>query len=328
MKTQTIALIGLNRQTVSIGLALKQSSFTATIFGYDDDRALSQIAKDDLKAIDKTEWNLGNLVSRADILLLAAPADQHEPLLATIGQAMQAHAVLLDLSTQKQLGQTWAAEHLARGHYVGVAPILSAAMMEDGRSDIRHATADAFRQSVWCVMPSAESEPDAVETAVQFGRLLGATPYFLEAAEFDKLIQGVTLLPGLVAAGLFAALHKAEGWADLQRVAGQPFALLTQPVALAAETAVLANQHKSATLRWLDAFITEMQQLRQLVDETDVDILRAVLNDQQVARESWLRLRQKNDWADEARLPDIPTRSFMEQMLGGLAPKREKNDDE
>ena len=54
MKAQTVTLIGLNRTTISIGLALQASPLELVVVEYDADSARVQEAKE-LGAIDKSE---------------------------------------------------------------------------------------------------------------------------------------------------------------------------------------------------------------------------------------------------------------------------------
>lgn len=326
MKTQTITIIGLDRIGASIGLALKKSALAVTLVGHDTDVAKSKLAKEVVQAIDQAEWNLVSAARRADILVIASPAADLESILQAIGTELQAHTLVLDFSGLKRRGLTLAEQHMRQGHYVGAVPILAADYLADGRSDPTAATPDLFRNSAFCLMPSPNAEPQAVETAVNFGLLLGALPYFIDPAEYDSLVQGSDTLPGLVSLAMFNTLQKATGWRDMLRFAGLPFTLMTLPLANERDIPLHALNNPQATLRWLDALLDELKTVRRLVAEENEELLSAYAEQLASEREKWLQARQKNDW-DERRSPPIRPRTMSEHLFGGLARRGEDKDE-
>lgn len=329
MKAQTVTIVGMNRAGISIALALKAAAVGLTIVGHDRYRELAQQAKDELQAIDRAEWNLVNAAAAADILVLAVPLVELETTLAVIGDQLQPHTLVLDLSVLKGQSLRWADQHLQRGHYVGVVPVLAAAHLNDGRDEAHAATPTLFQNSIFCLMPSVHADPQAVDTAVNFGRLLGATPYFLDPAEYDSLAQGVETLPGLAAAAVFGAVKKATGWRDMLRFANSSFALATQPLQAGTDLTSLALNDKAATLRWLDALLQELADLRRLIQDGDRDMIDLALGNVLVQRERWLKERAANDW-DEGVETQVDRPSVGDQFLGGWLGsklKREKRDE-
>ena len=325
MKTQTITIIGLDRVGASIGLALKNSSLGVTVIGHDSDAAKGKIAKETVRAIDKAEWNLINAAHKADILVITTPTPELESILQVIGSEIQPHTLVLDFSNLKRLGLDLAARHLHQGHYVGAVPVLAAPFLTDGRSETTTATPDLFKNSAFCLMPSPNADPQAVETAVNFGLLLGALPYFVNPDEYDSLVQGSETLPSLVAIAMFNALQQATGWRDMLRFASLPFALMTLPLQNDREIPLVALQNKQATLRWLDAMMEEMKTVRRLVDEENDELLSAFTMQLASEREKWLTARQKNDW-DERKSPPIRPRTMSQHLFGGLARQDESDE--
>lgn len=324
MKAQTVTIIGLDRFGASIGLALKQSPLQLTIVGNDGDGRRTRAAEA-AGAIDSSKRNLGSAAAAADILILTVPFVELEGTLRIVGDAVQEHTLVIDLSSLKGPGSTWAKQFMKQGHYVGASLVLSASSLADGRTDTELADAALFQNSVMCLMPSVDVEAAAVETAVNFGRLLGASPYFVDIAEYDNLIQGTETLPGLIAAATFGAVHKAGGWRDMLRFAGLPFALTTLSLADGENTARLALNNKEATLRWLNALIEEMQQVRQWVYEGEEELLAARLESLMLERDRWLHERTKNDWL-EVKEPDLGPTGFSGHLFGGLTNIRGKKE--
>jgi len=326
MKTQTITIIGLDRMGASVGLALKNSSLEATVIGHDADAAKGTVAKETVLAIDQVEWNLVKAARKADILVITTPIAELESILQVIGSELQPHTLVLDFSSLKRQGLDWAEQHLYQGHYVGAMPILAAPYLADGRSDPSTATPDLFKNSAFCLMPSPHADPQAVETAVNFGLLLGALPYFVDPDEYDSLVQGSETLPGLVSLALFNTMQKATGWRDMLRFAGLPFALMTRPLQNEQDIPLHGLQNRAATLRWLDAMMDELKAVRRLIYEENDEVLTALTEQVATEREKWVNARQKNDW-DERRSPPIRPRTMSQHLFGGFA-RRGEDDDE
>jgi prephenate dehydrogenase len=326
MKTQTIAIIGLGREGSSVGLALKQSFPSLRFIGHDPERKVAEASKN-LGAVDKVEWNLLNACAQADIIVLNVPLADLKDTLRNIGGDVQEHALILDMGLLKSAGLKWADEFVQRGHYVGVRPILAADFLADGRSSLAAASPDMYRNSVFCLMPSVHADPQAVETAVNVGLALGASPYFLDATEFDNLVQGVETTPRLLAAAMFSVLHKAAGWRDILRFAGLPFSLSTLALESDREIAHLVHHDKEATMRWLDSLITELQEIRRWVYHEEEEVLGAMLENLSIERDKWVLNRRDNDWV-EVKTPDLEMPSMGQQLFGGLAGRRPRKDED
>ena len=318
MKTQNITIIGLRRTGASVALALKASSLEVTLIGHDSYPALNKQALES-GAVDKAESNLIRAASAADILVLAMPSVQLEETLRVIGEDLQEHTLVIDLTALKGPGLKLSERYLQKGHYIGARLIFSASTFSDGLADADKARPDLFNNSVFCLMPGAETDPAAVDTAVNFGRLLGASPYFVDPLEFDNLAQGVETMPGLLAASIFASINKTAGWRDILRFADLPFAAATMPLDTEAdELTHLALNDKLATLRWIDALMAEINVLRHLIYEENAEVLTAYLTDMTESRARWLQERSENDWL-EIKDPPVEAPGIGQRYLGGLA---------
>jgi prephenate dehydrogenase len=323
MKTQTVTIIGLDRTGGSIGMALHASDLGLNVVGHDKDRAARSQAEE-MGAIDRGSWNLVNAASEADILVLTVHFSELRDTLRAIGGALREHTLVIDLSALKGPGLRWAEEYFEQGHYIGARPVLAASMLEDDRTGIEAARADLFQESVFCIMASPKADPKAVETAVNFGRILGATPFFLDVNEYDSLVQGVETAPGLLAAALFQAVSRTSGWRDILRFAGSSFAQATMAMDNLDLAALIAND-RDASLRWVDAILTELREVRRVVAEADVERMALIFEDLAIKRDTWLEERRKNDWTEESRA-DYGDFSMRTIMLGGYLGRGEKGD--
>lgn len=310
MKTETITIIGLGRTGVSVGLALQKADLGVTIAGWDEERSTLKEAQE-AGAIDRGEGSLARAAASADILILAVPVQTVEKVLHVIGDQVREHVLVLDLSGLKGASQALAQKYLRQGHFVGAAPVLAAEALKG----VPGARADLFQNSVFCLMPAPDADPQAVETAVNVGAILGAQPFFLDPAEYDSLMQGVQTVPGLLAAAMFRAITQAAGWRDMLRFAGKPFVQATAALEDGEEVAHLALHDQPATLRWLDALLVQIQEVREWVAEGDEERLAAILQQLDLERDKWLHERAENDW-EEIRAPEVNPVSFRQQMLG------------
>jgi hypothetical protein len=84
--------------------------------------------------------------------------------------------------------------------------------------------------------------------------------------------------------------------------------------------------NKEATLRWLNALIDEMQEVRQWVFDGEEELLEIKMDALFKERERWLGERAKNDWLEE-KGPDLDSVSFTGHLFGGLTRIRGKKED-
>lgn len=321
METNTITIVGMRRTGTSIALALKESALGFSLIGHDSDSDLLR-EKTVAQAVDRVEADLIKACTPADIIVLAMPMEELQATLNLIGDRIQSHTLVIDLTALKEPGILLAKEHLSNGHYIGARPIFGASTFTDLKTGPDSARADLFQNSVFCVMPSADTDPKAVETAVKFGQLLGAKPYFVDPLEYDLLALGSETMPGLAAVALFRSTTNSTGWRDILRFADLPFAVGTQPMDINTEDlAYLLLNDRAATLRSLDSLMAQFTEIRRYLQEAEPELLAAYLSEMNLARQRWLKERSINDW-DEAGMENVEIPSIGEHFLGGFASKR------
>jgi prephenate dehydrogenase len=324
MQTNTITIVGMRRTGISIALALQQGPMDFTLIGHDSDaNLLHETAV--TKAVDRVEADLIKACTPADIIVLAMPSLELEATLNLIGDRIQAHTLIIDLTALKGPGIRLAREHLKDGHYIGARPVFAAGTFTNLETDLNSARADLFNDSVFCVMPSSEADPKVVETAVRFGELLGSKPYFVDPLEYDQLAFGSETIPGVAAAALFSAVTSSMGWRDVLRFADIPFAVGTQPLDIDTEDlAYLLLSDRAAAIRSLDNYLTKLNDIRRILKEGDPELLAVYLMDLNLSRLKWLRERSENNW-DEMHSEDFEVPSLSQHFLGGLASKRKES---
>jgi prephenate dehydrogenase len=319
MSDFTIAIIGAGVIGTSMGLALKQQKEAMRILGHDKDLTIAQ-AGVKKEAFDKADWNLVNACEKADLIILAIPVTGIRATLEAIGPYLKQGAVVTDTATTKQPVLAWAAELLPEQvHFVGGDPVVHAA-----GAGHENAAADLFREKLYCLTPAATANEQAVQLVVGLVSLLGADPFFMDAAEHDSLMTAVGHLPALLGAALINTLAGRPSWRELRKLAGGPFEQVTggavgDPDAIA--ESLLANH--DSLVHWLDAYLAHLNDLRALLvaGEESAEPLAQTLDKAVVTRQDWLKEYQAGRFIEpELITQKIEKPSLMRQLIGMRRP--------
>ena len=267
-----IAIIGLGYVGGSIGMGLRAAKLRDTeIVGFDDWRSARNAAgKQD--AVDKVVGNPREAVDGAGLVVLATPPAATAELLEEIAPSLGRGAAVTDTAASKTQIQAWASQHLPTGvSFVGGHPMAGDA----SAFGIDNASPDLFQGRRWFVSPSPTASDSAVKSVLGMVRELGATPHFLEAAEHDYVMAGVSHLPLVVSSALFTMLRSSDGWPDFGRAAGDTFRAMTafnsgDP----SMTTEIAVTNKEQVQHWIDRLVVELSRVRELLDEPEEEVFR------------------------------------------------------
>ncbi len=272
VRVARIAIIGLGYIGGSIGLGLRAAKLRNTeIVGFDDWRAARNAAgKQDV--VDRIVNSPRDAVDGAGLVILATPPAATSELLQEIAPGLGRGAAVTDTAASKVKVGEWAEQHLPRGvSFIGGHPMAGDA----SAYGIDSASADLFQGKRWFVSPSATASESAVKSVLGMVRELGAQPHFLDAAEHDYVMAGVSHLPLMVSSALFTMLRSSDGWPDLGRAAGDTFRSMTAfnsgDPSLTTEIAVT---NKEQVQHWIDRFVLELNRVRNLLDEEEEDVFR------------------------------------------------------
>ena len=327
MAKPKITIIGLGVIGASFGLGLQREPGNFDIVGHDRDAERNARARD-LKAVQRTDWNLHNAAEGAELILLNLSLSELEETLPHIREDLRPETLLFAVTNVMQPTIDLAAKHLApETHFVVGHPILT------GIGSPLTARADLFDEVTFGLAPGHHTDPSAVQLASDFVERLGAKPLFVDPQEHDGIIAGVEHLPQLLAAMLMHASAKSPGWREARRLAGRTFAQATELDGNAKELlgAFLSN---SANLRQrIDQLQEELATWRALLDATpagdEKHPLQPILEQVVEQRQVWEAQAFLKRWDDPATPPSqAPTegRSMFRQMffgnLGGRAKDR------
>lgn len=278
-----VTIVGLGLVGTSIGLALKAAAPEIAIMGHDPDVALSKRARK-LGAIDTSHWNLISACESADLVLLDLSLEELEGTLSALRGELKEQAVVVETTPVKR-----PVPDLARclgpdsTRFVGgfvVSPRLLAQS---------EPSAELLRGARFHLVSSSSVSPGALATASNLAEAVGAEPHFISAAEHDGLVAAMAQLPVLGALAMVSVLGAEPGHRDRKSSAGGEFAavssILSDSLACSAG-ALLANADN--LLHWLDVYVGQLDELRDLLSERDSRALSEKLAEAIRTCDEWL----------------------------------------
>jgi len=274
-----ISIIGLGLIGGSLGLALKGK---AEVIGYTR-RAETLSFALQLGAIGRGTMTLAEAVTGAEVIILATPILTIKEMLAQLAPLLEEGVVVTDTASTKVEVMNRAKEFLPQGvSFIGGHPM--AGKEEWG---IKAATADLFRGATYCLTPSPQSPPQAIDKVVSIVREIGAIPLFMEAEEHEFLVAGISHLPLILSAALVSITAKNPSWAKMSQLAASGYRDLTR---LASGNPGMGGEicltNKTNISFWLEGFIQELRNFLQYLKEDKMEV---VLNQVWEVREGWLK---------------------------------------
>ena len=330
---QRVAIVGLGLIGGSIGLGLKawaatqgsEEKLPLYVVGFDTDLEQQSYAKK-IGAVDRTEWRLPDAVANADLIVLCTPVRAIREIFQDIAPHLKAGAVVTDVASTKANVLQWADAALADSvSFVGGHPMAGKALSIEG------AEAGLFKGATWCVTPSVKAADPAVRTVLGLVAALGGEPYFVDPAEHDAYVAGVSHLPFVVSSALMNVLSRDDSWRDMKTITAGGFRDMTR---LSAGSAAMHRDivmtNRDAVLRWIDQFQGELGKLRATVAEGDGEEAEGRLTDffehARDARAEWATQTTREGELLQQTGQDLSSETFGDQMgrmvIGGFFKKR------
>ena len=287
MSQPTIAIIGLGLIGGSIGLALRKAEPSFEIVGHDKDTSVSKKAHK-LGAIEKEERNLISAIEDAELVIIATPAMAIREILEVTAPYLKPDCVITDTATVKGEVLRWADELLPETvHFVGGDPMVS-----KDETGIDAATPDLFIGCTYCVVPSTNAHPAAIEFVTSMVQTLGAEPFFLDAAEHDGQVAGIEHLPLMLATALLMTTTQTSAWRDMSRLPSRTFWRSTHLASADPTTyrdILLANKENIS--RWIDLYVDSLEDLQDKLVAADAEMWEDLFTELIDTRSRWLEGR-------------------------------------
>ena len=310
MDFKQVAIIGTDCISVSIALGLKAQEESLQIVGYDADTVAADLARA-RGAFDRVERKPGRACQDADLVIVAVPLTAIRETFAAIAPHLQPGCLVTDTARLKAPVMHWADELLPESvFFVGGHPVLNPAIVGLEPSEgLDAASADLLKGALYCLTALARTSGAVTDTFARLVKSLEAHPFFIDVTEHDGLQAGVEGLPDLLGIALLRATVDTPGWQEMRKLACYRFAAATGTTDDIHErhTAVFLNR-QNVLLR-LNALLSELVRLRDLLTHDDAEGLEAVFVAAVEGRKRWIDGREQGMWGREGGVStkQVPT---------------------
>ncbi|SDS79576.1 bifunctional prephenate dehydrogenase/3-phosphoshikimate 1-carboxyvinyltransferase [Pseudomonas oryzae] len=308
-----LVVVGLGLIGGSFAKGLRDRGLCREVVGVDLDAESRRLAVQ-LGVVDRCESELAAACVGADAIMLAVPIIAMEKVLAQLATFELGDAVLTDVGSAK--GNVVRAARAAFGarvaRFVPGHPIAGSE-----KSGVEAANGKLYRRHKVILTPLAETDASALALVDRLWRALDADVEHMSVEHHDEVLAATSHLPHLLAFGLVDSLaHQSEnleifryaagGFRDFTRIAG------SDPVMW--HDIFLAN--REAVLRILDRFRSDLDVLREAIDQGDGHHLLGVFTRARVAREHFSKILAQRAYVDAMHSNDL---IFLAQPGGSLS---------
>ena len=133
-------------------------------------------------------------------------------------------------------------------------------------SGVESADADLFQGRIYCLTPTAHTRPVAINKVSALIEALGARVRFLEPAEHDGQVAGISHLPFVASIALMNTVAEGPAWGDAAMLAAGGFRDMSRLAAGNPEMyRDICLTNGEALTRWLNEYITTLSALRDRI---------------------------------------------------------------
>ncbi|MGD1994381.1 MAG: prephenate dehydrogenase [Anaerolineae bacterium] len=300
MDLKRVAIIGADCISVSIALGLKAQNDPPEIAGSDAELATANRARS-MGGFDRVERKPGWACQDADLVIVAEPLSSLPEIFAAIAPHLQPGCLVTDTAYLKAPVMRWAEELLPDDvFFVGGHPVPNPIMVgPDPLADVEAASAELLREALYCFTPPIGTSGAVIGAFTGLAEMLEAQPFFIDVTEHDGLQAGVEGLPDLLAIALLRATVDTPGWQEMRKFASHRFATATAATSGAYERAIAVSLNREHILRRLNALLSELVHLRDLLTEDDPEALEEAFVETAEGWARWVEEREQGLWIRE-----------------------------
>jgi prephenate dehydrogenase len=282
----TISIVGTGLIGTSLALAIKNSNLQVDVIGTDYDQSARSGAQKS-GAFKKVEPNLSSAIRGADVVIYAIPVMAMREMMEASVNDFEEGCVVTDVGSSKKVVIEWADAILPkRVSFVGGHPMAGKEV-----SGPTNADGDLFKGKAYCIIPSDTAEKSAVSSVTTLAESIGAKPFFIGVDEHDSFVAAASHLPFMMSVALMGTASKSANWEDIAQLASSGFAGLSR---LASGDPIMHRDicvsNPKPIVAWMDAYIREMYDLRNMLaneDGPDPKAVHQVFVDAMEARARW-----------------------------------------
>ncbi len=276
----TILIIGVGLIGGSLAKAIKKNRLANHVWGVSRKQAnLTQAKK--LGVIDAGSTRLEDWVSKADLIVLAAPISQILPLAQKVALLKSKECMVTDVSSVKG-ALVATCDTLFKGMFVGGHP-----MAGSDQSGVAFANAELFKGAVCILTPTQKTKKQAEQKVAQLWRAVGARVTQMSPEKHDTVTAQISHLPHLLSTALVQSLNCGKnrageflpfaggGFRDMSRIAGSDPELWAE--------ILLSNRIKIK--KALSQTVTLLQQWKKFLEtKNEKEILKALTEARAIRR--------------------------------------------
>lgn len=297
--TRRIAVIGLGKLGVSIGMALSKKKDQFTTTGLDRNGDLTrEVGK--LKVFSHLTNRLPEVIEGADAVILAVPFDEVEITLKSIAPLVTPNMLILDTSVLKEATYRWADKYLPENvQFLSFTPILNPRHLMVAETGSKAAAEDLFTNGVFLTCGIEATRVESTQFAGELAAALGGELYYGEPRELDGILAANELLPELIAVAFLNSLSREGGWHYSAKLTNNGFFAITRPLSEMTEREIFGAaslENRENMLRVLDNFLQELHIFRDVLNEKREQDLRERFSEAFSAHEVWLQSRLSGKW--------------------------------
>jgi prephenate dehydrogenase len=277
-----VAIVGLGLIGGSMGLALRKMGVARWIAGYDAELVVCEQALR-MRVIDEASDRLSDIVSGADLVILATPVGAMHRILQSIAPILSPGTIVTDVASTKAQVVNWAEQFLpANVSFVGGHPMAGKEV-----SGVEAADADLFKNCIYCLTPTSQTNPTAVGKMSALIEMVGARQHFLSPREHDDQAASISHLPFLASVALMTTVAEDATWNDAASLAATGFRDMTR---LAGGSPVMYRDicltNGTAIIELLETYISDLSLLRDRIAKHDEN-MDEVFSTAQRLRQRW-----------------------------------------
>jgi len=284
VKFQRLALIGCGLMGGSFALALRQAGLVQHITGFSASEKTRQRALE-LKVIDQACRSVAEAVQGADLVLLAVPVGAMQSSFSAMREALQPHALLMDVGSTKW--DVIAAAQAALGDrlscFVPAHPIAGKEV-----AGIEHAEASLYQARRTILTPLPQNSIRQIKTASEVWTAIGSHVSQMTPVAHDATFAAVSHLPHLLAfAAVNALTAQPQGSAFLE-MAGPGFRDFSRIAASDASVwRDILSANQSEVLTQMKHFRAALDQFENALKQGNTAALQQLIQQASDVRSAW-----------------------------------------
>jgi prephenate dehydrogenase len=288
-----ITIIGMGLIGASLGMAIREANEKEAqlgptmITGYDQNRRATGEARGRL-AIDREARTLEDALRDAQLVIVAVPVQSIQAVFTQIAPLLPNGAVVTDVASTKAQVLEWARALLpATVEFIGGHPMAGKEL-----SGVAAADPALFAGAIYCLTPSSRARQSAINLVETMIAQIHAKVYYIDAAEHDAYVAGVSHLPFMLSTALADLVSRSPGWKEMAPLAATGFRDMSRLASGDAEMhRDICMTNRVALTRWMEETAQWLLDARDMIEEGESDQLLDLFTRARTAREDWLSAR-------------------------------------